>query len=165
MGELGINLPQLIAQIINFGLLFILLYFVAYKPLLKMFDTRSKKIKDSMDQTEYIKQQAAQAEENVKKQMETARRESQDIIARTMRTADELRQKAQQDARLEGENLVNRARVEIQREREDAVAEIRQEFGDLTITAAEKVIGKSLDKEAHRKLIDSVLEQSTKGQG
>ena len=57
--------------------------------------------------------------------------------------------------------LIARARTTIQRERDDAVDELRREFADLTILAAEKVIDRSLDKEAHRQVIDKVLEEST----
>ena len=77
-----------------------------------------------------------------------------------MRTGEDLRQKAQQEAREDAESLIVRARTEIQRERDDAVDELRKEFSDLAILAAEKVIERSLDKEAHRQLIDKTLEES-----
>ena len=158
--NLGISLPTLLAQIVNFVILFVLLYLVAYKPIMRMLDERSRKIKDSMEQTELIKEQAAHAEEEVKKQLEAASKEGQEVIARAVRTGEETRQKAQQQAKQEGEALINKARAEIQRERDDAIDELRKEFADLTILAAEKVIDRSLDKKAHRQLIDKVLEES-----
>jgi F-type H+-transporting ATPase subunit b len=82
------------------------------------------------------------------------------MVARAARTADEVRQQGEQKAQAEAESLLNRARTEIQRERDDAIGEIRREFADLTIMAAEKVIERSLDKKAHRELIDKVLEQA-----
>ena len=159
--NLGINLPTLLAQIINFAILFGLLYLVAYKPIMRMFDERSRKIKESMEQTEFIKEQAVHVEEEVKKQLEAAGGEGQEVIARAVRTGEEIRRGAQQEARQEAESLIARARMEIQRERDDAIDELRKEFADLTILAAEKVIDRSLDKEAHRQLIDKVLEEST----
>lgn len=158
--SLGISLPTLLAQIINFGVLFGLLYLVAYKPILKMFDERSAKIKESMDQTELIKEQAANAEQEVKKQLAAASKEGQQAIGRATRVAEEIRQQAQQDARQDAETIITRARTEIQREQDDAVDELRSEFADLTILAAEKVIDRSLDTNAHRKLIDKTLEES-----
>jgi len=157
---LGINLPTLVAQIVNFVILLGLLYLVAYKPLMRMFDERSRKIRESMEQTEFIKEQAAHAEEEVKKQLEAAGREGQGVIARAVRTGEEIRREAQQEARREAESLIARARMEIQRERDDAIDELRKEFADLTILAASKVIDRSLDKKAHRRLIDKVLEES-----
>ncbi len=164
MGELltslGINVPTLLAQIVNFLVLFGLLYLVAYKPIMRMLDERSRKIKESMEQTEHIKEQAAHTEEEVKKQLETARKEGQEVIARATRTGEEIRKQAQQEAKQDAESLITRARAEIQRERDEAIDELRKEFADLTILAAGKVIDRSLDKEAHRQLIDKVLEES-----
>jgi len=157
---LGISLPTLIAQIVNFAILFLLLYLVAYKPILRMLDERSRKIKESMEQTEFVKEQAAHAEEEVKKQLAAAGREGQEVVTRAVRTGEEARVKAQQQAKQEAEALITRARTEIQRERDEAIDELRQEFADLTILAAEKVIDRSLDKKAHRQLIDKVLEES-----
>jgi len=161
MEGLGINLPSLLAQIINFLILLGLMYVVAYKPIIKMFDARSKKIKESMEQTESIKQQAAHAEEEVKKQLEAASRQGQEVIARAAKMGEEVRQKAQQQAKQEAESLIARARTEIGRERDEAIGELRKEFADLTKLAAGKVIDRSLDKEAHRQLIDKVLKEST----
>jgi len=161
MEGLGISLPTLLAQIVNFAILFGLLYLVAYKPIMRMLDERSGKIKESMEQTEYIKEQAARAEEETKRQIEAAGREGQEVIARAVRTGDEVRQQAQQEAKQEAESLITKARTEIQRERDGAIDELRKEVADLTILAAEKVIDQSLDKEAHRQLIDKTLEENT----
>ena len=161
LAELGISLPTLIAQVVNFGILFGLMYLVAYKPIMRMFDERSRKIKESMEQTELIKQQAAHAQEETEKRIATASREGQEVIARAVRAGEELRQKTTQEAKQEAETLVARARAEIQQERDQAIDEVRAAFADLTIKAAEKVIDRSLDKEAHRQVIDKVLEEST----
>jgi len=157
---LGISLPTLLAQVVNFGILFGLLYLVAYKPIMKKLDERSRKIKDSMEQTELIKQQAEHAEEEVKKQLEAAGKEGMEMMARAMHAGEEMRQKAQKEARQDAETIITRARAEIQQERDGAIDELRKEFVDLTIMAAGKVIEKSLDKQTHHQLIDKVLEES-----
>jgi F-type H+-transporting ATPase subunit b len=158
---LGISVPTLLAQIVNFGILFGLLYLVAYKPIMRMLDERSRKVEESMRQTEYIKEQADHAEEDYEKRIDAASKEGQEVIARAMRTGEDVRQQAQQDAKEEAEALIARARAEIQRERDDAIDGLRKEFTDLTILAAEKVIGRSLDKAAHRQLIDKTLQESS----
>ena len=160
MEGLGINLPTLLAQIVNFVILLGLLYLVAYKPIIRMFDERSRKIKESMEQTELIKEQAAHAEEEVKKRLEDAGRGGQELITKAERTGEEVRQSLRQQAGQEAESIINRARTDIQRERDEAIGELRKEFADLTILAAGKVIDRSLDKKAHRQLIDKVLEEA-----
>jgi F-type H+-transporting ATPase subunit b len=158
---LGINLPVLVTQIVTFVILLGLLYLVAYKPILRMLDERSNRIKEGMDQAESIKEQSARAEEEVRKQLEAASQEGQERIARAVRAGEEVKQKAQVEARQEAEALIERARTEIQRERDEAIGEVRREFADLTILAAGKVIGRSLDKKEHRQLIDKVLEEGS----
>ena len=161
MEGLGINLPVLITQVVTFIILLVILRFVAYKPLMRMLDERSKRVKESMDQAESVKEQSAHAEEEVKKQLVEAGREGQERIAKAVKAGEDVKQKAQEDARQEAELLVNRARGEIQRERDDAINDVRREFADLTVLAAGKVIDRTLDKEKHRELIDKVLEESS----
>jgi F-type H+-transporting ATPase subunit b len=161
LSSLGINLPVLISQIISFLVLFGLLYLVAYKPVMRMLDERSRRVKESMEQTEQIKEQAALAEKETAKRIEDASKEGQRLVDRAMQAGEEVKLKAKDEAKKEAEMLINRARTEIERERDDAIGEMRKEFADLTIMAAEKVIDRSLDKKTHRQLIDKVLEEST----
>ena len=161
MDKIGINLATLIVQIVSFLVLLAILYFFAYKPILKMLDERARKIKESVDEVQKVKEQAAQAEEEFRKKIEAASKEGQEVISKAMRTGEEARQRAQVEAKQEAQVLVDKARVEIQRERNETIGELRQEFADLTIVAAEKVIEKSLDKETHRQLIDKVLDESS----
>lgn len=160
LAGLGLSVPTLLAQLVNFAILFGLLYLVAYKPILRMLDERSGKIKESMEQTELIKEQAERAEEESKKRIEEASKDGQEIITQATRMGEETRREAEQKARQEAETLLTRARTEIHRERDEAIDELREEFADLTILAAEKIIDRSLDEKAHRQVIDKVLEES-----
>ena len=54
-----------------------------------------------------------------------------------------------------------RAETSIKRERDSAIEELRSQFAGLAITAAERVINRSLDGDAHRELIDQVLEEGS----
>ena len=161
IAELGINLSTLVTQIVSFVILFVVLFLFAYKPLMRMLDGRSQRIKESMEQAESVKEQSARAEESVQKQLDKAGKEGQERIARAVRMGEEVKQKAQEEARQEAGILMNRARTEIKRERDEAIGELRKEFADLTIMAAEKVIDRSLDKKEHRQLIEKVLEESS----
>ena len=60
-------------------------------------------------------------------------------------------------ARTESEAFLDRARQQIQREHDSAVEGVRAHFADLAITAAEQVIERSLDRDAHQDLIQKVL--------
>ncbi len=161
MEDLGFNLPLLGAFVINFVILFGLLSVVLYRPVLKMLDERQAKIKESMEQAEQMKEQMARSEEQIKAHLETARREGQDIITQATQIGEKLEEEAKDKARQEAESLIAKAQVEIGRERDKAIDELRKEFADITIKAAEKVITKTLDKNKHQDLIDEALEEST----
>ena len=55
MGELGINLPGLIVQVFNVLLVLIILRLLLYKPILRMLDRRSTRIKEGMESAERMK--------------------------------------------------------------------------------------------------------------
>ncbi len=160
MDELGLNLPVLIAQLVNFFLLLVVLRIFLYRPILEMLDRRSERIREGLDAAERSKEQAARSEEEVSRQLEESRRQGQALVAQAQETSSRIQEEARAQARREAEVLLERARGEIQLERDQAIAELRREFADLTVAAAEKVIGQSLDRTAHRRLIDEVLAES-----
>lgn len=160
MGKLGIDTGLLIAQLVNFIILIALLYFLLYKPILGMLDKRSQKIKESMDETERLKERQTQVEDQVRQQLDKARQETQDTIAKASQIGEKLKEEARAEARQEAERIIARARQEIQAERNEAMEELRREFVDVAILAAEKVVRKELDKKTHTKLIEDVLQES-----
>jgi len=160
---LGINLPSLIAQIINFTILLVILYLLAYKPILRLLDERKARIQEGLEASDEAKRRLAETEKESAAQLDAARQEGQGLIAQAQQISGRVQEEARQQARSEGEQLLARARDEIQLERDSAIAQLRREFADLTITAAERVIKQSLDRQAHRKLIDEVLAETGPG--
>ena len=157
--ELGVNLPSLVAYLVNFILLLGILGVFAYKPLMRMLDERTERIRESLEAADLARQEAANAQEAIQEQITEARREGQRIMDQTREAAERFRTEEMEKARQEAEAFVERARADIQRERDTALQEVRASFGDLAITAAERVIRSSLDRQAHEELINQVLEE------
>lgn len=162
LGELGIHLPSLIIYLINFGLLFLLLYLFAFKPILRMIDQRSATIREGMERAEQARRASAEAEERVRAQIEASRQEGQQIISQAAQIGERVKEEARAEARKEAETILGRGRLETEREREQMVAGLRQEFADLAIRAAEKVINQTLDRQAHRRLMEETWQESEK---
>lgn len=156
---LGINVPGLVAQIINFSLLMVLLTALMYKPVLKMLDERATRIRESLEKAEEVKREAERTEQQFQARIQESRQEGQAILAQATKSGERLIEEARQRAREEGESLLTRARTEIEMERDRAITELQQRFADLTVLAASRVIGQSLDKESHARLIEQVLEE------
>jgi len=160
---LGINLPQLIAQVANFFVLLLILRFTLYKPVLRMLDERRQRIAEGLNAAERARHEAAEAEARIQAQLEEARREGQRLVAEAQEIANRIQAEAREEAAREREAALARARAEIELERDRAIAELRAAFADLTVTAAERVIGQALDRDAHRRVIEEVLAQSRFG--
>jgi F-type H+-transporting ATPase subunit b len=158
--SLGINLPLLVAFIINFIVLFFLLRLFLFKPVLKMLDERAKRAKEGMELAEATKKEYEQAKVEVQKQIDKGHQEAQAIIAQTMQTGERLKEESRQEATKQAQLIVDRTRAELEVERDKIVENLRKEFVDISISAAEKVIKETLDKEKHRKLIEETLKES-----
>jgi len=163
--DLGINLPSLIAYLINFVLLLGILTLFAYKPLLRVLDQRSERVRESLEAADRAREQASSSQQAIEDQLNEARREGQRLLDQAREAAERYRGDEMERARQEAETFVERARSDIQRERDSAIQEVRSNFADLAITAAERVIRRSLDRQAHEDLITQVLEEGERASG
>lgn len=154
---LGINLPSLLWHTFNFLLLVGLLTKFLYRPVTRMLDERSARIKESMDRAEAIKEQLARTSEETRLQLEAARKEGQSILDQANQIAERVRTQARQEAQAEADKIVAKARVQLEQEREQTMAELRREMADLVVSAAGRVIGQSLDDRAQHRLVEEFL--------
>ena len=159
MAELGFNIPSLVVFLVNFAILLAILYLFAFKPILKLLDQRADRIRESLEAAEQAKLEAAESAAKTQEQLQQARRDGQVLLDQARALAEKFREDEMAKARQEAEAFVARARQEIQQERDGAVDEVKSHFARLAIQAAERVIGQSLDAEAHLVLIGQVLEE------
>lgn len=157
---LGLTLPSIIANMVNFIILLVVLRLVLFKPILKMLDDRRERIAEGLNAAETAREEAARAQANIQDQLETARAEGQELVANAQNIATRIQAEAREQAGKDREAALERARSEIQLERDRAIDELRREFAAITVQAAGKVIGESLDEDAHRRVIEETLAES-----
>jgi F-type H+-transporting ATPase subunit b len=158
--SLGINLPLLVVFVANFIVLLVMLRLFLYKPVMKVLDERAKRAREAIELAEATKKDYDQAKDEIQKQIEKGRQEAQAIIAQAMQVGERLKEESRQEATKQAQVIVDRARSELEAERDKLVGDLRREFVDISIAAAEKVIKETLDKEKHRKLIEETLQES-----
>ena len=159
MADLGFHWPSLVVYLVNFVLLLGILYAVGYKPILRMLDQRSERIRESVEAVERVRQEAATQQEELEKRLDEGREEGQAVLAQAREMAEKYRVEEREKARQEAEAFIARARNDIQKERDEAIDQVRRHFAELAILAAERVIERSLDESAHRDIIEKVLEE------
>ena len=162
MEQLGIDSRWFISQLVNFVVLLLILQRLLYKPMLNMLHQRQERIRESMEQAELTKKEAARTEEAYKERIDESRREAQTIIAQAVQQAERVREERVALVEEEARQIIAKAKDDAQHERQRVVAELRSEVADLAVLAAGRVLGKALDEKTHRQVVMDFLDESGK---
>ncbi|MDD2497022.1 MAG: F0F1 ATP synthase subunit B [Desulfitobacteriaceae bacterium] len=154
-----IDYHDLIWAIINFVVLLAILYKFLYGPLLKMMENRQNDIKSNISQAEEIRNEAETLRVQLTAELDKARKEAQEIIASATKIGEETKNSIITEAKNSAVKMTEKAQEEIQREKEQALADIRNEVASLAILAAGKVLGKAMTGEEHKKLVDKYIQE------
>jgi F-type H+-transporting ATPase subunit b len=158
-GEGGfINLDKsLIIQLVNFGLLLVVLIKFLYRPLLAKMEERSQAIKKSLEEAQAARAEAQREREQHAARIQAAHAEAQAIRAAALAEAAEEQRRLVEAARAEAARLVASARSELEQDVRRAKQELRQQVSDLAITIAERLISKSLRDDDHRRIVEDAI--------
>lgn len=144
-----------LASLIVFGVL----ARFAFPALNKMLAERSAKIQGEMERAEATRSEADTVLAEYREQLAGAREEANRIIEEARKTADQLRRDVQAKAEEEAQATVARAQDEIRAERDRVFQELRAQVGDIAVALAGRVVGESLDRNTHERLIDDYIDQ------
>ena len=144
---------------ILFGLVFLVLWKLAWKPLREQLEAREKRIRDTVDKADQVKSEAEALLDKHHELMDRAKSDAQEIIEEGRVAGERVRQDAADAGSEEAEEFIERARKEIDLETKKALDEIRREAVDLSLLAAGKILERSIEDEDHRKLADQVVDE------
>ena len=148
---------------ITFGLVMLLLYKLAWKPLRSQLQAREDRIAETIEKARALKVEAEELLVKHREQIAQAEEEVQGIMAEGRAAAERLREETVAVAERESKAIVERSRAEIEAERDRAITDIRREAIDLTLAAAGRVIEQTLDGEGHRRLAEQAVAEATRG--
>ena len=154
LDNLGVDGPKLIAQLINFGIVLLVLWKFAYKPVLEMLENRRQKIVQSMDKAEQIKTELAETQAERDKVMAEANQRAEKLIADAKEAAKQVGEAEGQRAVKQAEEIIRKAREATEADRERMLSELKAEIGRLVVETTAKVSGKVLTAEDQQRLID-----------
>ena len=162
---LQINLFWIIVSALNFILLLVILSVFAFGPLRRMLDERRARIEEGLNDAEQARRDRESAEAERLATLQEARREANDILARSQKVADESRERDIAATREELERLRVRASAELESEKQRAIGELRAEVADLALRAAGRVVGETMTDDRQRRLVNEFLAETTLGAG
>ena len=142
---------------VSFIILLVLLWKVAYKPITKALKKREDSIRDSLEEAKNTRESAEALLNDYKNQLAQAREEAHKILSEGKTLGENIKKEIIQKAHDESNQIVKRAQEEIEFQKEKALMELKERIADLSITAASKVIEKSLDKKDHEQLLEEYI--------
>lgn len=155
--KLGIDWKLLIAQIVNFLILFFVLTKFAFKPLIKMLDERSRHIEQSLEEAEKIKTMHLEATAQKEAIILEARHSAKDIISESKKQAEEVQQKLTTEAQNEVAKMLESGRLSLAVMKEKMSQELQKEVGELVVEATRKVMLGIVDQKVNREYVNRIL--------
>lgn len=157
---LGISLKEFIFYLINFLILTGVLTKFLYKPFLNVLETRKNSIRDALDNAESTNRRADAKMANYEKKIAKLEDEGREIIKEAKLKAESQANDIIEEANRQASRILTQAQKEIERERIQAVAEMKQQLGALVLMAAEKIIEKEIQVNGQDQIIEKVLEEA-----
>lgn len=157
-------IPEVVWAIINFLVLFFILKKFLFGPILGMMEQRRKEIAENLTKADEAQREAEKLRQDYLDQMAAARKEAQDIITQANKAGDAVRAELLEETRAQASSLLSKAQETIHREKDKALAELREEVASLAILAASKVIDKALTMDDHGRLVKDFVNEVGKPQ-
>ena len=164
-GLFAINYGLVVWTWLIFVLLLLVLRKWAWRPILDALDQREKGIQNALDQAAREREEAAKLLGQQREILGQVRGEAQEILAEGRKAGERLRAELMAEAQKQKQEILERSREEILRERDEALATLRREAVDLSISAADCVLEKNLDSKDNRRLVEEYLEALSKEDG
>ena len=143
-----------------FIILLVLLRSLAWKPILSAVKEREQSIEDALNAAKKAKEEMALLNAQNEKILKEARAERDGILKEAREMKENIINEAKNSATVEGNKLIENAKTAIQNEKSAAMADIKNQVGQLSIEIAEKILTKELaDKSAQEALVNDVIDQ------
>jgi len=147
----------LIGQLIAFALFVAFCMKYVWPPLIKVIEERQANIADALAKAEKAKQEQADTQVLVEKELAKAREEAQKIIDLATKRRNEILESVQAEAEIERARIIEQGKAEVESERKRVQEELRQKVAALAVAGAEKIVGRSVDAAANNDIIDKLV--------
>jgi F-type H+-transporting ATPase subunit b len=154
---LGINLSLFLAQLLNFGVVVGLLWWLLYKPVTTMLNERTARIEASLREADQVKQQLASAKSGYEAEIQKARQEAAATVAQASERAKAQEAEILAQARREADRIREEARVQAMQERDQMLRDAKNQIAELVTLTASRVLDAELKAGGHDRLIQESL--------
>lgn len=150
----------LVLQSLNLLIVMGGLYILLFKPIAGIMKRREETVEGQLAHAASAKEEADKLLADYKAQLQEAKAEAREIVEKAVKDAEEYGRRMRVEADQEAQAILAKAKQDIQRERELAVAAIRDEVATLAVAAASKVLGRAIAKEDHEALVNDFVNKA-----
>jgi len=147
------------AQVTGFILLWILLAKYLFKPVMALLKAREAELKAAYDKAAEERGQAERIRADVEARLAEIQAEDRARIQAAVAEAQSVKDEMIAEARARAEETLRRGEEDLARERQKILAEMRAQTVDISLAAAAKIIGESLDEDRHRRLVNDFIDK------
>jgi F-type H+-transporting ATPase subunit b len=155
---MNINIT-LVTQMIAFAVFVYFCMRYVWPPIVKALDERTSKIAEGLAAAERGQQEQELGQQRALELMKEAKTKASDIVGQAQKRYNDILDEAKRDAQAEAERIKTAAHAEIEQETNRAREELRERMAALAIAAAEKILQKEIDADAHKAIVDSFAKQ------
>ncbi len=157
---LGINIWAFLSQLVSFGIVFFILWRFAFPAIISTLEKRQAVIREGVENAEKARRDLAEATARAEQVLLEARKQSQEVIAQAAKLAEREATRIEEESRARIAQAEQQQLARIQQEAARARAELSRLVVNLSITAAGKVISKSVDNKDNRRLVEDFVKAS-----
>jgi len=160
LGSFGINTLAFISQLISFGVVFLILWRWGFPAIQRTLEKRQAVIREGVENAEKARRDLQEASARVEQILLEARQKAQETIAQATRAAEREANRIQEEAQARLHQMEQQQIARIKQEAAQAREELSRLVVNLTISAASKVISKSVDTKDNRRLVEEFVSAS-----
>lgn len=153
-----------IFQMVNTLVIFLALRHFLFNPVTEMMEKRTKSIEDSIQEAERKNEESDKLKAEYEQKLREIKKERNTIIEDATRRAENRGDEIVGAAELEAKKAMEKAAKEIEREKQKMLNDLKGEISELAIAAAQKVIEKDLDQNAHKDMINKFIDKAGESQ-
>ncbi len=163
LSQFGVNPFAFLSQLVSFAIVFLILWKWGLPVVVRSLEKRQAVIREGIENAEKAKRDLAEATARAEQLMQEARTQAQETIAQATRAAEREANRIQEEAHARAAQIEQQQVARIQQEAARARAELSRLVVNLSISAAGKVISKSVDSSDNRRLVEEFVHASETG--
>lgn len=149
-----------LVSIVNFLVLLYVLRAVMWGPIMRTLDTRAAKIREGLQMAEDAKAERLRMQAEVERLLTQARLEATALAEKAMASAESAAAELRAQARAEADRIREKGRTDAQALHDQVLAQLRGEVAGMVVLAASRILGREINPEQHRALIEQSLNEA-----